>query len=245
MTLRSLTSRAIDPLRWRGLERSANRVAIETLHFAGYYTLLKRPGTRQITLAGFELTIGPSVYDPRYYRAPEYFADFISGLDLSGKSVVDLGTGSGIQALAAARAGASSVLALDVNPSAVAAATLNARVNGFEDRVNVVASDLFSAVPPGPQFDVVLTNPPFCDGPAWDVADRAWRAGRDYEDIAPLFAQARDRLMPNGVVYLIMSSHTDLARVGELVHRAGFVSRIARKRRVLLETLMIFELRPA
>jgi release factor glutamine methyltransferase len=229
----------------RGLRRSVKRIVVETMHFAGYYALLKRPGTRKIKIAGFDLTIGPTVYDPRYYRAPEYFAEFIGGLDLSGKSVADLGTGSGLQALAAARAGASNVLALDVNPNAVAAAALNARANGLEDRVSAVVSNLFSVVAPGPQFDVILTNPPFCDGPAWDVADRAWRAGRNYEDIAPLFAQARERLLPNGVVYLIMSSHTDLAAVGHMVQRAGFTTRIAAKRRVLLETLIIFDLRPA
>jgi release factor glutamine methyltransferase len=109
---------------------SANRVVLGLLHFIGYYVLLKRPGTRLARIAGFELTIRPTVYDPRYYRAPAYFAEFIGGLDLSGKTVADLGTGSGIQALAAARAGASRVVAIDVNPNAVVTTAANARANG-------------------------------------------------------------------------------------------------------------------
>jgi release factor glutamine methyltransferase len=215
------------------------------LHFIGYYALLKRPGTRQARIAGFELTIRPTVYDPRYYRAPAYFAEFIDGLDLSGKTVADLGTGSGIQALAAARAGASTVVAIDVNPNAVVTAAANARANGFQHRVFAVASNLFSAITPEPQFDVILTNPPFCDGTAWDIADRAWRAGPQYKDIAPLFDQARSRLTPDGVVYLIMSSHSDLEFVGSFIQRAGFDIRIKSQRRVLFETLIIYELRPA
>jgi len=226
-------------------KHSANRVVLGLLHFIGYYVLLKRPGTRLARIAGFELTIRPTVYDPRYYRAPAYFAKFIGGLDLSGKTVADVGTGSGIQALAAARAGASRVVAIDVNPNAVVTTAANARANGFEHCVFPVASNLFSAITPRPQFDVILANPPFCDGRAWDVADRAWRAGAQYKDITPMFDQARRRLVPDGVMYLILSSHSDLEFVESVIRRAGFEARVINERRVFFETLTIYELRPA
>ena len=228
----------------RRLHRLANRIIESALHVVGYYTLLKRPGTRRTRAAGFELTIRPTVYDPRFHRAPLYFAGFIDALNLSDKRVADLGTGSGIQALAACRAGASTVVAIDVNPNAATTAAANARANGFQDRVFPVASNLFSAIAPEPQFDVIFTNPPFCAGAAWDVADRAWRAGRQYEGIASLFDQARERLRPDGIIYLILSSQSDLEQVGALVRRAGFGARIAAQRRVFLETLIIYALRP-
>jgi release factor glutamine methyltransferase len=228
----------------RRLNRLANQFVERSLHVLGYWTLLRRPGTRIARAAGFELTINPTVYDPRYHRAPLLFAKFIATLDLSNKRVADLGTGSGIQSLAACRAGATTVVAIDVNPHAAITAAGNAHANGFKDRVVAVASNLFSAIRPGPQFDVILTNPPFCGGPAWDVADRAWRAGDQYEGIASLFEQARERLRPNGVVYLILSSQSDLEFVGALVRRAGFGARIAAQQRVFLETLIIYELRP-
>lgn len=227
------------------LRHSANRVVLGLLHFIGYYVLLKRPGTRLTRIAGFELTIRPTVYDPRYYRAPAYFAEFIGGLNLSGKTVADVGTGSGIQALAAARAGASRVVAIDVNPNAVATTAANARANGFEHCVFPVASNLFLAITPRPQFDVILANPPFCDGRAWDVADRAWRAGAQYKDITPMFDQVRTRLAPDGVMYLILSSHTDLEFVESVIQGAGLEARIISERRVFFETLTIYELRPA
>jgi methylase of polypeptide subunit release factors len=226
------------------LRKSANRAFVGLLHFIGYYALLKRPGTRLVRIAGFELTIRPTVYDPRYYRAPAFFAEFIDELDLSGKTVADVGTGSGLQALAAARAGASTVVAIDVNPSAVVTAAANAHANGFDHRVFPVASNLFSAIAPRARFDVILSNPPFCDGRAWDVADRAWRAGPGYSDIIPLFDQARRRLAPDGVMYLILSSHTDLEFIESVVQQAGFAPRIISERRVLLETLTIYQLRP-
>ena len=228
----------------RRLSQSAQGCVHAFVHFVGYHLLLRRGGTRRIAFAGFDLTIPPTVYDPRFYRAPAYFAEFIGRLDLNGKRVADVCTGSGLQALAAARAGAASVTAIDINPAAVAAATLNARANRFDDRISVAASNLLSTVPPGPQFDVILSNPPFCDGRAWDIADRAWRAGPQYEDIAPLFGQARERLLRDGLMYVVLSSHGDLPFIESIMARAGFAVRVADQRRVLFETLVIYELLP-
>ena len=218
-------------------------LAERLLHIVGYYVVLRRPGTRLAHVAGFRLTIRPTVYDPRYGVAPPYFAEFIDGLDLSGKVVADLGTGSGILALAAVRAGAAKVVAIDINAVAAATAAENAQAKGVGDRVVTVVSNLFSAVAPQPQFDVILVNPPFCAGEAWDIADRAWRAGPDYRDIIQLFEQARERLLPGGTVYLVISSASDLHLLGKLIRDAGFSSELVSRRFILLETFLIYRLR--
>lgn len=239
----------VDPLvsavkiRNRSLQKHFRNLAERLLHVVTYYVVLRRPGTRVARVAGFRLTIRPTVYDPRYAVAPPYFAKFIDGLDLSGKRIADLGTGSGILALAAVRAGATSVVAIDINPAAAATAAENARQNGVGDRVVTVVSNLFSGVAPGPHFDVILINPPFCAGEVWDVADRAWRAGPNYKDIAPLFEQARERLAPAGLAYLIISSASDLDLIGELIRRAGFSAELMSRRFILVETFLIYQLR--
>jgi SAM-dependent methyltransferase len=81
-------------------------------------------------VAGFRLTVRPTVFHPRYFLTSEFFANFLSDIDLTGKRVADVGTGSGILALAAARAGAASVVALDINPNAAKVAAENAHANG-------------------------------------------------------------------------------------------------------------------
>jgi len=68
--------------------------------------------------------------------------------------VLDVGTGSGILALAAARLGAG-VLAIDVDPEAVAAALENVRLNALEDRVWVEATPLTAL---RQQFALILAN---------------------------------------------------------------------------------------
>lgn len=78
---------------------------------------------------------------------------------VAGRSVLDLATGSGLCALAAALAGAGSVLAVDVDPFAIDAVGLNAAVNGLE--VQALCLDLLD-VPP-PPVDVVLAGDVFYD----------------------------------------------------------------------------------
>jgi ribosomal protein L11 methyltransferase len=68
--------------------------------------------------------------------------------------VLDVGTGTGILALAAARLGAG-VLAIDVDPEAVAAARENVHLNALEDRVLVEATSLASL---RQQFPLILAN---------------------------------------------------------------------------------------
>jgi ribosomal protein L11 methyltransferase len=74
-----------------------------------------------------------------------------------GESVLDLGTGSGILAVAAAKLGAARVLALDIDPQALKAARENAERNGVQSVVDARERTLPEGVG-GERFDVVLAN---------------------------------------------------------------------------------------
>ena len=73
-------------------------------------------------------------------------------------SVVDVGSGSGILAITAAKMGAKPVYGLDADPVAVEVTRANVRLNGVEDDVHVLQSDLFSALPEGFRADLVVCN---------------------------------------------------------------------------------------
>src|SRR5829696_4311907 len=73
----------------------------------------------------------------------------------SGDRVLDLGTGSGILGVAAARLGASEVLALDTGAAAVAIAQETVSLNNLTDVVGVGQGSIESAAPP---FDLVVAN---------------------------------------------------------------------------------------
>jgi predicted nicotinamide N-methyase len=80
--------------------------------------------------------------------------------EVAGRRVLDLATGSGLCALAAARVGAARVQGVDVDPVAVAAARLNAERNGVE--VLVEQRDVLDE-PLAPDVDVVLAGDVFYD----------------------------------------------------------------------------------
>ncbi len=74
-----------------------------------------------------------------------------------GDGVLDLGTGSGILAIAAARLGAARVLALDTDPQAVQASRENVAANRVEDVVEVVEGTLPDGAR-GERFDLLVAN---------------------------------------------------------------------------------------
>ena len=80
-------------------------------------------------------------------------------LDLAGRTVLDLGTGSSVLAIAAIRLGAARAAGVDCDPDALGAARENLGLNGVEDRVTLHRADLAAlrAAPLAPA-DVVLAN---------------------------------------------------------------------------------------
>ena len=214
------------------------------LHFLSYHFVLARRHSHVTRAAGFFLTVRPTVFHPRYFLSSEYFAAFIAGLDLRGKRVADVGTGTGILALAAARAGATQVVATDINPSAARNATENARANGFGEVIAALCSNLLAAVAPRPCFDVILSSPPKHAGEPRDLADRGWHAGPAYRDVLALFEEARARLAPGGQMYVMLSSDSDLTLFGRLFRTAGFAARVVYERSIVIESFVVYELTP-
>src|SRR5262245_36482711 len=225
----------------QGLFRRAFRSVV---HFLSYKFILSRPTIRETYVAGFHLSVRPTVFHPKFFISSEKFADFIGTLDFTGKRVCEIGTGTGILALAAARAGAANVVATDINPNASLSANENANANGLGDRVTGVCMNLMASLAPRPLFDVILSSPPKHAGEPKDLTDRGWHAWPEYRDIKELFAQARDRLKPDGRIYLMLSSDTRQELFASLVANAGFSQRKIKEYSLVVESLIIFELLP-
>jgi HemK-related putative methylase len=151
---------------------------------------------------GRPLLILPQVFNPKLLRTGELLAKLLDDrLVPRGSTVLDMGTGSGVGALFAAR-WAGRVVAVDINPEAVRCARINALLHGLEDRVELLQGDLFEPVR-GRRFDVVLFNPPYYRGEPRDNLDRAWRS----TTVADRFAAGLpDHLAPGGHALVILST---------------------------------------
>lgn len=85
------------------------------------------------------LLIDPGMaFGTGHHATTRLAASAISHLNLSGVKVLDVGTGSGVLALAAALCGAEEVLGLDIDPITIPAAYENAELNGFTIQDQVI-----------------------------------------------------------------------------------------------------------
>ena len=172
----------------------------------------------------------PGVFRPR--SDTWMLADVVGNLDvLQGADVLELGTGSGAIAVAAAKGGAGSVTVVDVSRRALATAWLNARLNGV--RVQPLHGDLFAPVD-ARRFDIVVSNPPYLpsDGIPGRGARRAWEGGRDGRAILErICAGVAAHLRPGGIVLLVHSSVIGVSRTLDGLEQGGLRADVVMRRR--------------
>lgn len=166
------------------------------------------------------LLVLPTVFNPVLFRTGSFLAETVARLypdeQGRGRAALDMGTGSGVGAVFAARSGFR-VVGVDVNPDAVRCARINVLLNRMEDRVELRTGDLFEPVA-DERFDLVLFNPPFFRGVPKDSLDRAWRS----PDILERFAEGvPERLKPDGRVLLVLSTDGEGNALITALKRAG------------------------
>lgn len=171
-------------------------------------------GRREFYSLSFQVT--PDVLIPR----PETEFLVVTLLDLAAERknaahdsaplrICDVGTGSGIIAIATAvHLPAAEFTAVDICPKALHVARANARAHGVDDRIEFIESNLFEALPADRRFDFVLSNPPYISRAemadlAPDVRDHEPHTAlvggeRGTEVIERLLPQAAERLSPGG-----------------------------------------------
>lgn len=156
-------------LRWREV-READWSGEWKRHFAPLRVgrLLVRPPWREDAAAdgALAVTIDPGrAFGTGQHATTRLCLAALDRLVRPGDAVLDVGAGSGILAIAAARLGAARALALDTDPEAVAAARANAVRNGLAARVEAREGSLGADWPPGAEreapraaFDLVAAN---------------------------------------------------------------------------------------
>ncbi|HEY6482153.1 MAG TPA: methyltransferase [Steroidobacteraceae bacterium] len=189
-------------------------------------------------IRGVPFLVIPSVFNPKVPRTGEFLAAQISS-ELLGPDaeVLDMGTGSGVCAVFAARL-ARRVVATDINSEAVRCAGINVALNHLEHKIEVRQGDLFAPVS-GERFDLVLFNPPFLCAAPRDDRDRAWRS----VDVAERFARGLAlHLKPAAVALVVLSSFGDARQFLEAFRRRGLAISVFAERRFVNEKLAVLRL---
>jgi release factor glutamine methyltransferase len=181
----------------------------------------KRDGPVTVTHLGLTMVVPPDVYLPN----PLGLAELVLREVREGDRVLDMGTGSGINALVAATK-SSDVVAVDVNPSAARAAAENAERNNLAARIDVRQSDLFATVTG--KFDVILFDPPFRWFLPRDMRERA-TADEDYRTLTAFFRQVRNYMTAGARILLSFGTTGDIDYLRHLIQTCGFQSEELRR----------------
>lgn len=167
--------------------------------------------TNKARFAGLEFFVDERVLVPRSPIAELINNNFSPWLyNKHVNRVMDLCTGSACIAIACAYAFENAeVDALDISEDALEVAQINIENHGLLDRVFPIQSDVFSAIPKGPQYDLIVSNPPYVD--AEDIGDMpdeyhhepaiGLASGRDGLDLTKrILANAADYLTKDGLL---------------------------------------------
>jgi HemK-related putative methylase len=206
--------------RYQIVDRRHGRLVLESVH-------------------GMPLIVLPGVFNPVLFRTGNFMAEVLTGLELPpGTRVLDMGTGSGIGAIFAARQGAL-VTAVDINPEAVRNAQINALLNDMAQQITAVEGDLFSPLSGG-RFDLVLFNPPFYRGRPRNEPGYAWRG----EDVFERFAsELASSLLPGGRCLIVLSTDGDGDQLLALLEQASFDVRTVSSKNLINEILTVYEVK--
>lgn len=151
---------------------------------------------------------------------------------ISKGKVLDMGTGSGIQAIAAKEKGCD-VLAVDINLEAVELL----RKKG----VKTIQSDLFAKVKG--KFDTIIFNPPYL--PHEKLEDEESRTittgGKKGPEILEQFLkEAKKHLNKNGIILLVASSLTGNLKM--LFKKYGYKAELLESKKIFFEELFVYQL---
>ncbi|WP_066903648.1 HemK2/MTQ2 family protein methyltransferase [Mycolicibacterium houstonense] len=157
---------------------------------------------------------------------------------VAGRQVVDLCAGSGVVAVAAAHLGASSVLALDISPSAVRCTQANALAAQVE--VEARLGSWVQALEHDP-FDIVVCNPPYVPVGPDTEADAipsagpmaSWDGGPDGRLVLdPLCASAGTILAEGGSLFLVQSEFAGIEQSLTMLREGGLDADVCATQRI-------------
>ena len=200
-----------------------------------YYQRSERP----YRYGGLRLRIPPGVFHPGLYFSTPVLLRFLKKVELRDKTLLDVGTGSGLLALYAAQQGAHAT-ALDLSPLAAATARRNAAANALP--LEVLESDLFDALPPGRSYDIVLVNPPYYPLAPQRVEEHAFYAGEQLEYFQRFFAGLGDVLAPAGRCWMVLSEDCAIERIGGIARSFGWGFRTVFEQKKWGERLFVLEI---
>ncbi len=167
---------------------------------------------RPYSYEGIKVVVHPDVFPPHLTLSTKILLEFTKQLPLKNATFLELGCGSGILSLYAAKKGAI-VTATDINKLALKYLEEAAKKNDL--KLNVLYSDLFSALK-NQDFEYILINPPYYPKNPTSTKEKAWFCGKNHDYFIALFNQLPVFIAKGNKTYMILSEDCNLSKINEI-----------------------------
>ncbi|MGN6400714.1 MAG: methyltransferase [Flavisolibacter sp.] len=195
-------------------------------------------GTRTYTFKNIRLEVPSQVFHPGFFFSTKLLLKYIGRLPLIEKSFLELGAGSGLVSIYAAKNGAR-VTAIDIHPAAIQALKKNRFANDVQ--FAIVQSDLFKSVPQQ-AFDIIAINPPYYKKQPLSDADYAWYCGEKGEYFQDLFKGLMDYVHASSVVLMVLCDGCDIEMIEKFASENSFKMNCVFRTKNLLEENFIYQI---
>lgn len=154
-------------------------------------------------------------------------------------SVLDLGTGSGIQGINSAMQGAGNIVSTDVNETALLNAQKNAKALGFDKIFEFRKGNLFDCLKKNEKFDVIVFNPPYVISEEKKHADLD--GGVKGREVLDRFLKGfAVYLKKGGRCFFLQSSLNGEEESTKLLEEQGFEAKVVARKKLFFEELLVF-----
>ncbi len=186
------------------------------------------------------------IYEEVYEPAEDTFLLARNLIVNDGERVLDMGTGCGILAVLATGK-ASKIVAVDINPQAIACTKENAELNVVETRIETRLGNLFDVIKTDEKFDLILFNAPYVpvendEGKSW--IEKAWAGGRTGRKLINQFiCKSPKYLAENGRILLVQSSLSNIEKTLNRLSQRSFCATIIADEKSAFERIVLIEAR--
>ena len=176
---------------------------------------------RKVEFLGYTIKINTKVFP---VDSPFSFSSKMTAKRINPKKgdvVLDVGTGTGVQAIIAAKRGAKQVLAIDIDENSLNCAKENVELHHLEDVIEIRKSDLFENIKDDEKFDLIISQLPFADSDC-ETKVKHFLFDPDFKLHEKLLKDAKEHLKENGRILIPSGEIANEEKLLKLIEKYNY-----------------------
>lgn len=196
--------------------------------------LNRKKGDHEFSFNGVNFLIKKNVFSPEIFNGHQTFTPKLSEFDFSGKSMLEIGCGSGITGLyLLLKSNLKELTMSDINPNAVENSKINADKLRVSDKVKVFQSDVFDQIPLK-KYDIIYWNHPWLpEEEHYEYEDEIDRGlfDPDYKYLKKYISGLNKYLAVGGRVFLGFGDFGEISILKNIAQESNFkIKELAREK---------------